>query len=100
MTPIKTNLSHASTITVCELYLGGVLEKIPNNHSLVIFKALTYQMKRKSCLGEEDPAIKAYIEVCLSDMEMTVHRYLKMARSKHAYYRTWYMKNRFTKDRR
>ena len=100
MTPTKTDFSREGTITVCELYIQGVLERIPENHIFVMLKMLTYQMKRNSFLGAEGPAIKAYVKVCLSDMETMARRYLHMVRSKHAYYRTWYLKNRYTKERR
>ena len=65
-----------------------------------MLKTLTYQMKRDSFLGAEDPAIRAYIKVCLSDVETAVGRYLHMTRSKQASNKKWYLKTRYTTDRR
>ena len=94
MTPTKTDLSKAGTITVCELYIQGVLERIPENHIFVMLKMLTYQMKRNSFLGAEGPAIKAYVKVCLSDMETTARRYVQMTHSKQTANHKWYLKTR------
>ena len=57
-------------------------------------------MKRNSVLGAEDPAIQAYVKACMSDMETSARRYIQLSQSKHASYRKWYLKNRFTEDRR
>jgi hypothetical protein len=97
MTPTKTDLSKAGTITVCELYIQGELERIPENHIFVMLKTLTYQMKRNSFLGAEDPAIRAYVKVCMSDMETTARRYIQMTRSKQTSNLKWYLKTRYTR---
>ena len=89
MAPTKTDLSKASTITVCALYLEGVLELIPENHMFLMFKTLTCQMKRDSFLGAEDPGVKAYVKVGLSDMGTTARRCIQMTRSKQTANHKW-----------
>ena len=88
------DLLNDSTIAVCEAYLKGELEVIPENHIFVMLKALTYGRKRYRLLGMQDPSVRAYVKTCMSDMEKTVRSYLQLKNKKSEYRRAWYLKHR------
>ena len=100
MKPMTMYLLKASTPAVCELYLKERIEQIPENHILVMLDTLTYQMKRKSYLGVEDPTIAAYVEACRNDVETTARRYLQLIRSRQAANKKWKLKRPPNKNQR
>ena len=100
MKPMTMHLSQAGTPAVCELYLKGEVEGIPEHHMLVMLRNLTYVMKRKSYLGAEDPTIALYVEACRTDVETAARRYLQLIRSRQAARKKWNLKKPPKKDQR
>jgi hypothetical protein len=90
------DLSNVNTVVVCGYYMKGEIERIPQIHIDRMLNLLTYRMKKKSVLGEQDPAVQVYIKTCLSDMKTTVDRYLQLTYAK----RESVMKCYFKPDRK
>ena len=65
-----------------------------------MLNSLTFFIKRNSKAGEHDPAVKAYIECCLSDIPMMSDRYIHITLKNRANVKQTYYSQRLRLKRR